>query len=61
MTSLAQLIIAIGVAGLLLLVGVIGVIWALRCDPKRPHYRLPALVLLSGPISLALLKALKVF
>jgi hypothetical protein len=54
MSPAAQIIVAIGVAGLLLMLGSLGIIWGIRCDPKRSHYRLPALVALGGPISIAL-------
>lgn len=46
----AQVIIAIGFAGLLLMFGVLCVIWSIRCDAKKPHYRLPALLGLSFPL-----------
>jgi hypothetical protein len=55
----AQIIISCGVTGLLLLRGLIGVIWALRCDPRKPHYRLPAAASRSGPVMTALLAFLK--
>jgi hypothetical protein len=59
MTPLAQIIVAIGLGGLLLLLGIVAVIWAIRCDPKRPHYKLPAFAALAGPAVLALLVWLK--
>lgn len=59
MSPVAQIIVAIGLGGLLVLFGVVGVIWAIRCDPKRPHYRFPAMVVLTGPVLVALLAWLK--
>jgi hypothetical protein len=59
MSATAQIIVAIGLAAMLFLIGLIGVIWSIRWDPKRSHYRLPSLVALSGPVGLALLVLLK--
>jgi len=60
MSPTAQIIVASGIAGLLLLLGCLGIIWAIRCDPRKPHYRLPVVATLIAPIAaiiLALLKA----
>ena len=58
MDSTAQIILATGAAILLLMLGSSGVIWALRCDPKRPHYRLPAFVALAAPVSITVIWSL---
>lgn len=58
MDSTAQIILAVGVACLLLMMGGSGVIWSLRCDPKRAHYRLPAFVALAAPASITLIWAI---
>jgi len=39
MTSTAQIIVACGIAGMLLLRGLPAIIWSWRCDPTKPHYR----------------------
>lgn len=59
MIAAAQIIVAVGLGGLFLLLGIVALIWAIRCDPKRPHYRLPALATLAGPAALLLLAWLK--
>jgi hypothetical protein len=53
----AQIIIAVGVAGLLLLLGSAVVIWSVRCAAKLPHYRLPTLFALSVPITISIVWA----
>lgn len=58
MDSTAQIILATGAAILLLMLGSSGVIWALRCDPKRAHYRLPALAALAAPVSISIIWSL---
>ena len=58
MDSTAQIIVATGVAFLLLMMGSSGVIWSLRCDPKRPHYRLPAFLALAAPASITIIWSL---
>jgi hypothetical protein len=60
MSPVAQIILAIGLGGLCLLFGLVGVIWSIRCDPKRPHYRLTAIAALAGPLMLVVLAWLKV-
>jgi uncharacterized membrane protein YciS (DUF1049 family) len=59
MSAIAQIIVAAGFACALLLFGMVGVIWSIRCDPKRPHYRLPALAAFVGPIGVAIAALLK--
>lgn len=59
MSPAAQIIVAIGIAGLLLMLGCVALIWVIRCDPKRSHYRLPALIALGGPISALVLALAK--
>ncbi|WP_231468191.1 hypothetical protein [Novosphingobium sp. CECT 9465] len=54
MSDAAQIIVATGVGILLTLLGLGWVIWALRCDPKRSHYRLPSIAALMAPIITAL-------
>jgi hypothetical protein len=53
MSEDAQVIIAVGVTILLTALGALGIIWSLRCNPKAPHYRLPAVVALSVPLSVS--------
>ena len=49
MDSAAQIILAIGASLLLAMMGSAAVIWSLRCDPKRAHYRLPTLLAVTLP------------
>lgn len=53
--STAQIIVAVGIACLLATLGGSVIIWTLRCDPKRAHYRLPALIGLALPASITIL------
>ncbi len=55
MSGIAQIILAVGAGGLFVLLGVGVVIWAVRCDPKRPHYRLPSIAVIAGPVIAAIL------
>ena len=59
MNGTAQTIVAVGVAGLLLMLGIVAIIWSIRCAPRMPHYRLPALIAVSIPISLSVIWALE--
>lgn len=58
MSEPAQIILAIGVAGLLLMVGSVGLVWSFRCAPRMPHYRLPALIAVSLPVTASIVWAL---
>lgn len=58
MNDTAQIIIAVGIACLLLAIGALGVIWSLRCSPKVPHYRLPAVIAVSIPLAASIAWAL---
>lgn len=58
MNELPLTILSLGVAVFLMMVGAIGIIWALRCSPKLPHYRLPAIVALSVPTAASIIWAL---
>ena len=58
MSEVAEVIIAIGVAGLLLMLGAVGIIWAIRCAPRLPHYQLPAIIALSIPAAASIVWAL---
>ncbi|MBB3956299.1 hypothetical protein GGR38_003262 [Novosphingobium sediminicola] len=33
-----------------ILLSCVGIIWVVRCDPKKPHYRLPAIATVVGPL-----------
>jgi hypothetical protein len=50
----AQIIVALGFAFLLVSFGGIGLIWAIRCKPDKPHYRLPGFVAVSIPAAASL-------
>jgi hypothetical protein len=55
MSVVAQNIIAFGVAALLVMYGLAGLVWSLRCSRTGPHYRLPTLFALTIPAGVYLL------
>lgn len=50
MSESAQIILAVGVAGFLVMSGSVGVIWSLRCRAGSERYRFPPLLGISMPL-----------
>ncbi len=55
MSVVAQIIMAVGVAALLVMYGGAMLVWSFRCSGNRPHYRLPTLFALSIPLGVYLI------
>lgn len=50
MAETAQIILAGGVAAFLVMLNVVGIIWAIRCKPGSPQYRFPLALGMSTPM-----------